>query len=428
MKDVVAIILGGGRGTRLFPLTLERAKPAVAFAGKYRLIDVPISNCINSDIRRVFILTQFLSTSLHRHIMQTYQFDWFTDGFIDILAAEQTPQSSDWFQGTADAVRATLKHTTYYKSDQMLILSGDQLYRMNYTDLIAFHRENRADITLCVYPVNREEASRMGLVRVDGSGTVNEFVEKPKDPKVIDRYRAPAELFESKMSTVDSDQFLASMGIYVFNSDVLVQSLIDSTHADFGKEIMPWALGHFRMLVYPFVGYWKDVGTIRTFFEENIALAHREAPFQLYSPGWPIYTRARPLPPARVIESEIRDTLLAEGSDIVGARISDSVVGMRSIISQDTCLKEVVLLGSDFYEGEELLTGWERSQRELPPLGIGKNCFIERAIIDKNVRIGDGVVIRSKPDGKEVQTKNYWVREGITVIPKGTVIPSGTEL
>jgi len=228
--------------------------------------------------------------------------------------------------------------------------------------------------------------------------------------------------------TFDSERFLASMGIYVFHSDVLVQSLTDSAHADFGKKIIPRALGRFRILAYPFAGYWKDIGTIRTFFEENIALAHRETPFQLYSPRWPIYTRARPLPPARVIESEIHDTLLAEGSDIVGARISDSVVGMRSIISQNTCLKEVVMLGSDFYEGEELLTGWERSNKELLPLGIGRNCFIERAIIDKNVRIGDRVVIRSKPDMKEFQGESHWIRDGITVIPKGTVIPPGTEL
>ena len=281
MRDVVAIILGGGRGSRLFPLTLERAKPAVGFAGKYRLIDIPISNCINSDIRRVFILTQFLSTSLHRHIMQTYQFGWFTEGFIDILAAEQTPQGSDWFQGTADAVRATLRHTTYYKSDQMLILSGDHLYRMNYADLIQFHRENDADITLCAYPVTREDAPEMGLIRVDASGTVKEFVEKPKEPEVIDRFRAPVELFGLETSAFDSDRFLASMGIYVFHSDVLVQCLTDSAHADFGKEIIPWALGRFRVRAYPFSGYWKDVGTIRTFFEENIALAHREAPFQL---------------------------------------------------------------------------------------------------------------------------------------------------
>ncbi len=428
MRDVVAIILGGGRGTRLFPLTLERAKPAVAFAGKYRLIDIPISNCINSDIRRVFILTQFLSTSLHRHIMQTYQFGWFTEGFIDILAAEQTPQGSDWFQGTADAVRATLKHTTYYRSDQMLILSGDHLYRMNYADLIQFHRENEADVTLCAYPVTREVAPEMGLIRVDASGAVKEFVEKPKDPEVIDRFRAPVELFELETSSFDSDRFLASMGIYVFHSDVLVQCLTDSAHADFGKEIIPWALDRFRVRAYPFSGYWKDVGTIRTFFDENIALAHREAPFQLYSPGWPIYTRARPLPPARVIESEIRDTLLAEGSDILGARISDSVVGTRSIISQDTGLREVVMLGSDFYEGEELLTGWEPLDKEMPPLGIGKNCYIERAIIDKNVRIGDGVVIRSKSDMKDFEGKYHWIRDGITVIPKGTIIPSGTEL
>jgi glucose-1-phosphate adenylyltransferase len=428
MRDVVAIILGGGRGTRLFPLTLERAKPAVGFAGKYRLIDIPISNCINSDIRRVFILTQFLSTSLHRHIMQTYQFGWFTEGFIDILAAEQTPQGSDWFQGTADAVRATLRHTTYYKSDQMLILSADHLYRMNYADLINFHRERGADITLCAYPVTREEAPEMGLIRVDAHGAVKEFVEKPKDPEVINRFRAPGELFEPETLPFDSERFLASMGIYVFHSDVLVQCLSDSLHADFGREIIPWTLGRFRILAYPFAGYWKDVGTIRSFFEENIALAHKEASFQLYSPKWPIYTRARPLPPARVIESEIHDTLLADGSDIIGARISDSVVGMRSIISQGTCLKEVVMLGSDFYEGEELLTGWEPSEKDLPSLGIGRDCFIERAIIDKNVRIGDGVVIRSKQGMEDFQTKSHWIRDGITVIPKGTVIPSGTEL
>lgn len=428
MRDVVAIILGGGRGTRLFPLTLERAKPAVSFAGKYRLIDIPISNCINSDIRRIFVLTQFLSTSLHRHIMQTYQFGWFTEGFLDILAAEQTPQGSDWFQGTADAVRATLRHTTYYKSDQMLILSGDHLYRMNYADLLQFHRENEADITLCAYPVTREEAPELGLIRVDASGAVKEFLEKPQDPELINRFRAPAELFESSSLDFNSERFLASMGIYIFHSDVLVQCLNDSPHADFGKEIMPWALSRFRILAYPFSGYWKDIGTIRNFFDENIALAHRDAPFQLYSPGWPIYTRARPLPPARVIESEIHDTLLAEGSDIVGARISDSVVGMRSIISQDSCLKEVVMLGSDFYEGEELLSCCEPSNKELPPLGIGKNCFIERAIIDKNVRIGDGVVIRSKSDKKEFQGKTHWIRGGITVIPKGAVIPSGTEI
>ena len=428
MDNVVAIILGGGRGERLFPLTLERAKPAVGFAGKYRLIDIPLSNCINSDIKRIFVLTQFLSTSLHRHIMQNYQFDKFSDGFVDILAAEQTPQRTDWFQGTADAVRATLQHTTYYRSRQMLILSGDHLYRMNYADLIHSHRKNGADITLCVCPVPLEEAPRMGLVRVDPAGEVEEFVEKPKDPEVIKRFSAPPELFESQDVAIGSDRCLASMGVYVFNSDVLMEALADSRQTDFGKEIIPSTIGRFRVLVFPFLGYWKDIGTISTFFEENIALTQMQPPFQLYSPRWPIYTRTRPLPPVRVIESEIRNSLLVEGSDIVGARIADSVVGMRSVIRQGSTLREVVMLGADFYEGEELLTRWERSDKGLPLLGIGKDCIIEKAIIDKNTRIGDRVVIRARPEVKEFEGKNHWIRDGITIIPKGAVIPSGVEL
>ena len=428
MKNVVGIILGGGQGTRLFPLTLVRAKPAVGFAGKYRLIDIPISNCINSGIKRVFVLTQFLSTSLHRHIMQTYQFDKFSDGFVDILAAEQTPQRSDWFQGTADAVRATLKHTTYYRSEQMVILSGDHLYRMNYADLVRFHRENHADITLCVYPITPDEAPRMGLIRVDASGVVSEFAEKPKDPAVINRFSVPPGLFDSKGVTFRPGQCMASMGIYVFQPDVLIEVLSDSRKTDFGKEIIPSALSRFRVRAFPFSDYWRDIGTIGAFFKENIALAHREAPFQLYSPGWPIYTRTRPLPPARVIGSEIRDSLLVEGSDIVGACIADSIVGMRSIIREGSCLTNVVMLGADFYQGEQLLSRWEGAGEDLPALGIGKNCKIERAIIDKNVRIGEGVIIQAKPEVREFQGKDYWIRDGITVIPKGAIIRPGTEI
>ena len=428
MKNVVGIILGGGQGTRLFPLTLVRAKPAVGFAGKYRLIDIPISNCINSGIKRVFVLTQFLSTSLHRHIMQTYQFDKFSDGFVDILAAEQTPQRSDWFQGTADAVRATLKHTTYYKSEQIVILSGDHLYRMNYADLVRFHRENHADITLCVYPISPEEAPRMGLIRMDASGAVSEFVEKPKDPTVISRFLVPPRLFNSKGVSFRPGQCMASMGIYVFQPDVLIDVLSDSGKTDFGREIIPSALSRFRVRAFPFSDYWRDIGTIGAFFEENIALAHREAPFQLYSPGWPIYTRTRPLPPARVIGSEIQDSLLVEGSDIVDACISDSIVGMRSIIREGSRLTHVVMLGADFYEGEQLLGQWKGAGEDLPALGIGKNCKIERAIIDKNVRIGEGVIIRAKPEVQEFQGKDYWIRDGITVIPKGVVIRPGTEI
>jgi glucose-1-phosphate adenylyltransferase len=426
VREVTAVVLGGGRGTRLYPLTLQRAKPAVGFAGKYRLIDIPMSNCIGSGINRVFVLTQFMSASLHRHIMQTYQFDTFTDGFVDILAAEQTPQGDAWFQGTADAVRATLNHTTYYEFQQMLILSGDHLYRMDYGELIGFHRESKAHITLCVHPVPRSESSRMGILKVDASGAVEEFVEKPQEQEVIDRFAAPDRVIDSHGLDPGEEWCLASMGVYVFEPEILVQALADEDQTDFGNEVIPSAIGRYRVMAYPFVGYWQDIGTVGTFFEANIALAHRDPPFGLYEPGWPIYTRTRSLPPSRVIGSEIRDSLLVEGSDIVGATIEDSIVGMRSIVRTGTHLREVVLLGADFYEGEELLGSSVQPAGDIPPLGIGRNCRIERAIVDKNARIGDNVVIRRKESAQEREGPQYWIRDGITVIPKGTVIPSGT--
>jgi len=357
--------------------------------------------------------------------MQTYQFDTFSGGFIDILAAEQTPQGSDWFMGTADAVRATLNHTSYYHSDQMLILSGDHLYRMDYAELIRFHRESGADITLCVHPVAREEAPRMGLLGVNEDGLVEEFVEKPSDPDVLERFRAPESLFPS---AGPEERYLASMGIYVFEPDVLLEALTDRSKTDFGKEIIPAALGNYRMMAYSFDGYWMDIGTIASFYEANISLAQPDPPFKLYRPRWPFYTRTRSLPPNRIIHSEIRDSLLAEGSDLNGARISDSVVGVRSMIREGTTLKGVVMLGADFYESEEVLTSWERPDKGLPDLGIGKNCFIERAIIDKNARIGDGVSIRAKPDDRNYEGEDYWIRDGITIIPKGKVIESGREI
>ncbi len=428
MRDVTAVILGGGRGTRLYPLTLERAKPAVGFAGKYRLIDIPISNCINSGVKRVFVLTQFLSASLHRHIMQTYQFDTFTDGFVDILAAEQTPQREDWYQGTADAVRATLNHTTYYEFSQMLVLSGDHLYRMNYADLVEFHRKRRADITLCVNPVRHHEAPRMGLLRVNEEYEVTDFVEKPQDREVIRRFTAPGSLLEAMEVDRGREHCLGSMGVYVFEPEALVRALGDEAHTDFGKEVIPSSIGRLRVIAYPHTGYWKDIGTVGSFFEANIALAHQSPPFTLYQPGWPIYTRTRSLPPSRVIRSEIRDSLLVEGSDIVGATIVDSIVGMRSEIREGSTLKGVVMLGADFYEGEALLGSSSQPSTDRPPLGIGRNCRIERAIIDKNVRIGNGVVIEAKERAHDCERETHWIRDGITVIPKGTVIPHGTEI
>jgi glucose-1-phosphate adenylyltransferase len=428
VRAVNTLILGGGRGTRLFPLTLTRAKPAVSFAGKYRLIDIPISNCINSGLKRVFVLTQFLSASMHRHIMQTYQFDIFTDGFVDILAAEQTPKGAEWFQGTADAVRATLNHTTYYRSRQVLILSGDHLYRMNYADLVGYHRQNEAEITICVCPVPRTEASRMGLLRVDGRGDVVEFAEKPKDPAVLDHFRAPPELFASQGLQLDGHQewFLGSMGVYVFQPDVLVEELADPSQTDFGKEIIPAAINRRRVKVFPFIGYWQDIGTIGSFFDANISLAQATPPFSLYEPRWPIYTRTRSLPPSRVIGSEIRDSLVVEGSDINGAQITDSIIGVRSCVRKETQLRDVVMLGADFYEGEQVLYGGEPPGPHTPPLGIGRGCTIERAIIDKNARIGDGVVIRNKQGQPDFEGDTYWIRDGVTIVKKGVVLAAGT--
>ena len=426
MNSITAVILGGGRGTRLFPLTLERAKPAVSFAGKYRLIDIPLSNCINSGIKRVFVLTQFLSASMHRHIMQTYTFDTFTDGFIDILAAEQTPQRSDWFQGTADAVRATLNHITYYSSDQVLILSGDHLYRMNYADLSRQHAETDADITLCVYPVPLAEATRMGLLKVDGDGVVSEFVEKPDDPEVVRRFRAPEALFQKRGLQLQGERYLASMGIYVFKPRVLEALLENTGTTDFGKDVIPAAIGNHKVVSYPFTDYWMDIGTIDSFFEANISLAQPDPPFSLYHPKWPIYTRTRSLPPSRIIRSEIRDSIVAEGSDINGATIADSVIGVRSAVGRGTRLSDVVMMGEDFYEGEQILGRRHHASGEVPPLGIGRACNMDRVIIDKNARIGDGVVIRPRPDVEQLESELYWIRDGITIIPKGTVIPSGT--
>lgn len=428
MKDVTAIILGGGRGTRLFPLTLERAKPAVSFVGKYRLIDIPISNCINSGIKRMFVLTQFLSASLHRHIMQTYRFDTFSDGFIDILAAEQTPHRDSWFEGTADAVRATLNHTTYYDSNETLILSGDHLYRMDYAELLAEHRESGADITICVYPSPEEEASQLGLLRVDDKGQVNEFAEKPKTLELIRKFRAPKKIFKNKDIDIEGDRFLASMGIYVFNTRTLVSILNENTQEDFGKHIIPWSIDKYKLMAYPFAGYWKDIGNISTFFEANISLAQPDPPFKLYYPRWPIYTRMRSLPPTRIIGSSIKDSLVVEGSDIIGADIEDSIIGVRSIVKKGSKLKEVVMLGADFYEGEEVLFKENGNTKNLPRLGIGKNCFIEHCIIDKNVRIGDNVTIKRKPRGSNLDGSDIWVRDGITIIPKGTIIPPNSNL
>lgn len=427
MRGTTAVILGGGRGTRLLPLTLYRAKPAVGFAGKYRIIDIPLSNSINSGIKRIFVLTQFLSTSLHRHIMGTYRFDQFTEGFVEILAAQQTLAGEDWFQGPADAVRATLGHTMYYKCDQMLILPGDQLYRMNYADVVRFHQEAKADITICVHPVDRADASRMGLMEVTPSSIVSRYMEKPQDMDIVDSFRVPPHLSSAAGRDLH-EKILASTGIYVFEPQALSQILAESDAADFGAGIFPSAIQKFKVAAYLHLDYWQDIGTIKAFFDANMALGQRRSTFRLYAPAWPLYTRSRSLPPSHITASEIKDTLISEGVFISSARIENSVIGIRNVVRRGSELKEVVMLGTDFYDEEQPLPEETVEGDMFPPLGIGKHSKIERAIIDKNVRIGDSVIIRAKPDVKDFKGDTYWVRDGVTIIPKGAIIPSGTEI
>lgn len=425
MERVVAVVLGGGRGSRLFPLTHERAKPAVPLFGKYRLIDITLSNCINSGINRVFLLTQFLSASLHRHIMMAYKFDAFSKGFVEILAAEQTEKKQDWFMGTADAVRATLHHIMHFASEETLILSGDHLYRMDYSKMVNRHRSMDAGLTLAVYLVNREDASRMGLLRVNDEGYVEEFVEKPKDPEVIERFRAPDRLCYQVGLNPEDGWYLASMGIYVFKTKLL-QECLQSDENDFGSQIIPGLIGKVKIATHLHEGYWADIGTISAFYQANIQATQVNPPFPLYSPGHPIFTHMRSLAPARIIRSAIRDSLVAEGTDLHGAIISDSVIGVRSIIRPGATLKEVVMLGADYYEEEnpKIFSGDEQSFSV--PMGIGKNVTIEHCIIDKNARIGDDVIIRRQPEGYNFDGEFYYVRDGITVIPKGAVIPPKT--
>lgn len=426
VQNVTAVILGGGQGKRLRPLTLYRAKPAVALAGKYRLIDVPISNCIHSGIKKMFVVTQFSSVSLHRHIKQTYAFDPFSDGFIDLLAAAQTRHRDNWFQGTADAVRGGLRHINYFKADAALILSGDHLYRMDYRRVIDAHERSGADLTLAVCPVNATAAPSMGLVRANSDGLVCDFVEKPQDMGLMQGFVAPAGLCRQAGHPDNQDLYLANMGIYVFKREVLTQLLENGDEVDFGREVIPKAMANHKVMSFLHSGYWRDIGTIKDFFEANISMAQPKPEFELYKPGWPIYTHGRSLPPCRVVHSTIVDSLLSEGSNIEGAQISDSVIGVRSIVKPGTSLNEVVMHGADYYDGDEHAAELAATQKGLPPLGIGRDCQISRAIIDKNARIGDGVVIESKSADTRIETENYSIIDGITVIPGGAVIPAGT--
>ena len=421
-ENTLAIIMGGGAGTRLFPLTKERAKPAVPLAGKYRLVDIPISNCLNGGFRQVYVLTQFNSESLHRHITNSYKFDNFTKSFVEILAAQQTPEGSRWYQGTADAVRQNLRYFLERPYEYYLILSGDQLYRMDYRDLLQNHLQSGADITLGTTPVDRQAASGFGIMHSDAHRRIFRFEEKPKDPKLLDELRIPSDLLVELGRPADAELYQGSMGIYVFNRQVLID-VLENSYEDFGKHIIPASLQKYRVFAYIFQGYWEDIGTVRAFFEANLALTDTVPTYNFFDHRNPIYTHPRFLPASKINGAQVRRAIIADGCIISQANIERAVIGIRSVIENGSTIRNSVLMGADFYQDDD-----PHPLPDRPPLGIGRDCVIEGAIIDKNVRIGDGVVIT--PEGKpaDVDGENYHIRDGVIVVPKGAVIPAGTSI
>lgn len=416
----LAIIMGGGQGTRLFPLTQERAKPAVPLAGKYRLVDIPISNCINSGILRMYLLTQFNSASLHRHISQSYKFDHFSNGFVEILAAEQTFASTSWYQGTADAVRKNLTHFLNTDFRYALILSGDQLYRMDFQKIIEQHAESTADVTIATIPVVAKDASALGILQINSERRIVRFVEKPKEPAVLDSLKLDRSSYGPLGIQSPDDLYLASMGIYVFNREVLFE-LLNNNLTDFGKHIIPGAIDNKRVFSYVYQGYWEDIGTIRSFFEANLDQASNMPKFNFFDP--PVYTRPRFLPASKVNAAAIEHAVISDGCIISQARVQNSVIGVRSVLDEGAFLSNVVMMGADYYD-----TPTRRSRPENLgiPLGIGRGSRVENAIVDKNVRIGEGCVL--SPAGKPADLDHplYYIRDGVLVVPKGAVIPPNT--
>jgi glucose-1-phosphate adenylyltransferase len=415
MNDVLTLILGGGRGARLFPLTQMRSKPAVPIGGKYRLIDIPISNCLHAGLKRMFVLTQFNSASLNRHIAQTYRLDVFSDGFVEILAAEQTPESSNWFQGTADAVRQAARHFAGYDADNYLILAGDHLYRMDFTDLVESHIEGRADITIAAQPVTPVDATQMGIFRFDVDGQIVGFEEKPNTSR-LSEIGSSAPRGTVGTGTSAEKPFVASMGIYVFSRDVLLETLTQPG-IDFGKEIIPKALGKYRVNPYVFRGYWADVGTIDAFYDANIQLTQRGSAFNFFDPRRPIYTHPRFLPGTRSYDCRIDSSIVAEGCHLDGCTVRESVIGIRTHVHSGSTITRSVLLGADSYE-EEL-------ESSSIPLGIGRDVVLDRVIVDKNARIGDGVRLVNERGLQEADGDGYYVRNGIIIVPKGARIQPG---
>lgn len=422
-SNVLSVIMGGGQGTRLFPLTRDRSKPAVPLAGKYRLVDIPISNCINSGLKRIYLLTQFNSASLHRHISQSYKFDHFSGGFVEILAAEQTFSDSSWYQGTADAVRKNLLHFLNHDFDFLLILSGDQLYRMDFRRIIAQHAESGADITIATIPVTRDQSQSLGILQIDKELRITRFVEKPKDRALQDSLRLDPSFYGQLGLAEGTDYLLASMGIYLFNRDVVLK-LLDNSLTDFGKHIIPMSIESHSVHAYVFQGYWEDIGTIRSFFEANLDLVAELPRFNFFDMSAPIFTRPRFLPASKINGAEINHAIISDGCIINRCKVNDSIVGVRCTINEGCDINRAILLGCDYYESDVSIRMHEA--RGVPRIGIGRNTHIDNAIVDKNARIGDNC--RISPAGKpdQVDAEQYYIRDGIVIIPKNAVVTHGT--
>ncbi len=425
MRNVVGLILGGGKGTRLFPLTAQRSKPAVPLAAKYRIIDIPIANCINSDINSIYLLTQFNSVSLHRHIRQTYNFDGFHGGFVEILAAQQTTEGANWYQGTADAVRKNLRYVQQPGIEYVLILSGDQLYRMNYSEMLKTHQESGADATIAALPVTREAAKGFGIMRLDDTGRVLGFLEKPQTDQEMEIVKTDPSWIDARGINSQGRDCLASMGIYLFNRDVLVELLTKNDYEDFGKEVFPMSIRTHQVQVHLFDGYWEDIGTIKSFFECNLDLAQPEPPFEFYRPDSPIYTRPRFLPASKFSGVHVDTALIADGCLIgKGTTIENSVIGLRCRIGENCTIRNSVIMGADYFESET--SSHSHQEQGVPSIGIGDHCVIENAIIDKNCRIGNGVHLA--PNGQQeadIPDPELYIRDGILCVPKGATISSG---
>jgi glucose-1-phosphate adenylyltransferase len=425
VQRVLALVLGGGRGTRLYPLTRDRSKPAVPLAGKYRIIDVPLSNCINSGVQRIYVLTQFNSVSLHRHIRRTYTFDPFSGGFVEILAAQQTLDNTGWYQGTADAVRQNIRYLQQPDIRHVLILSGDQLYRMNYADMLATHTASKADVTIAGIPVHEEAAGGLGIMRLDGDGRVQGFLEKPQTKKDLDMVRTDPAWIDRQGIPSKGRSLMASMGIYLFDRDCLVDLLTKTDYQDFGREVFPASIRARKVQLHPFDGYWEDIGTIRSYYQCNLDLASARPPFELASAEAPIYSRARFLPPSRINGASIRSSLVSDGCLVdEGAVIEDSVIGLRCRIGRNVVIRNSVILGSDFYETADDMAA--HAARGLPAMGIGDGTVIEGAIVDKNVRIGRNTRIVNEHGWQSIaDSDRFTVRDGIAVVPKDAVVPDG---